>query len=138
MLCYRLAQQISQKIAAIGTVAGTMPEFQQPDRPLPVMHFHGTADSYVPFQGGVGQKSLTRIDFRSVRESIDWWVRLNECQQPPKIERLPEIVADGTRVIRESHLDAGRQERVVLYTIEGGGHTWPGHRWPGHRWPGIV
>ena len=52
MMCYRLAAELSQRIAAIAPVAGTISvEKSRPQRPVPVMHFHGTEDRLVPFNG---------------------------------------------------------------------------------------
>ncbi|MFQ5931897.1 MAG: polyhydroxybutyrate depolymerase, partial [Nitrospiraceae bacterium] len=33
---------------------------------------------------------------------------------------------DGTRVRRESYRDCSGGAEVILYAVEGGGHTWPG------------
>ena len=55
MLCYRLAAELSDRIAAIAPVSGTMAiEEYKPKRPVPVMHFHGTTDRIVPFNGPDG------------------------------------------------------------------------------------
>ena len=52
MMCYRLAAELSDRIAAIAPVSGTMAiDDYKPKRPVPVMHFHGTADNIVPFNG---------------------------------------------------------------------------------------
>ena len=52
MMCYRLAAELSDRIAAVAPVSGTMAiEKASPKRPVPLMHFHGTADTFVPFDG---------------------------------------------------------------------------------------
>ena len=52
MMCYRLAAELSDRIAAVAPVAGTMAIAKaSPKRPVPVMHFHGTADALIPFDG---------------------------------------------------------------------------------------
>jgi polyhydroxybutyrate depolymerase len=56
MMCYRLAAELSDRIAAVAPVAGTMAiDTYNPRRPVPVMHFHGTADKMVPFGGPSGR-----------------------------------------------------------------------------------
>lgn len=51
MMCYRLAAELFDRIAAIAPVAGTIAiEDSKPKRPVPVMHFHGTKDDLVPFE----------------------------------------------------------------------------------------
>jgi polyhydroxybutyrate depolymerase len=131
MLCYRLAAEMSDRIAAIAPVSGPMgTESCQPARPVSVIHFHGTADPYVPFDGGQGEKSLTTIRFFSVEHSIRQWVAADGCPAEPTVTHLPQKVDDGTSVIRK-HYGSGRQgAEVVLVEIEGGGHTWPGRQLP--------
>ena len=131
MLCYRLAAELSDRIAAIAPVAGTMgTETCQPQRPVSVIHFHGTADQFLPFAGGRGDKSLSSLDFFSVEHSIRQWVAADGCPAEPTVTHLPQKFADGTSVIRK-HYGPGRQgAEVVLLVIEGGGHTWPGRQLP--------
>ncbi len=51
MMCYRLAAELSDRIAAIAPVAGTLAIEQcRPKRAVPVIHFHGTRDNIVPFR----------------------------------------------------------------------------------------
>jgi polyhydroxybutyrate depolymerase len=38
----------------------------------------------------------------------------------------PDTVTDGTRVRRSTYSGCRDGRDVVLFTIEGGGHTWPG------------
>src|SRR5439155_27285679 len=52
MMAYRLAAEMSERIAAVAAVAGTMVcDECKPKRPVPILHFHGTKDSLVPFEG---------------------------------------------------------------------------------------
>jgi polyhydroxybutyrate depolymerase len=129
MMCYRLASELSDRIAAIAPVAGPMgTESCHPARPVPVCHFHGTEDQFAPFRGGRGARSLTRTHFYSVEHSIRQWVRANGCSAEPRIEELPVIVEDGTKIARTTYAGGRDGAEVVLYTIHGGGHTWPGRQ----------
>jgi polyhydroxybutyrate depolymerase len=89
------------------------------------MHFHGTGDRIVPYNGP-DELTPKFLSFKSVDESIQTWVRLNRCQEAPTIENLEDKVDDGTTVTRHTYrpLDGGAE--VVLLQIHGGGHTWPG------------
>src|SRR2546422_3260283 len=79
MMCYRLAAELSDKIAAIACVAGTVAIDEcKPKRPVPVLHFHGTADPLVP-PAGPNKKLPALIKFKSVDETIQTWVKLNGC-----------------------------------------------------------
>jgi polyhydroxybutyrate depolymerase len=130
MMCYRLAAELSQRIAAIAPVAASLAiDDPRPKRPVPIMHFHGRQDSIVPI-GGPGGDTPAFVRFKSVDETIRLWAKLNRCAQQPMIEDLPDTVADGTRVKRH-HYPAGPDgAEVVLYVIEGAGHTWPGQKSP--------
>jgi polyhydroxybutyrate depolymerase len=50
VMTYRLAAELSDRIAAVAPVAGSVgTEAVQPRRPLSVLHFHGTRDEFIPF-----------------------------------------------------------------------------------------
>ena len=54
-MCYRLAAELSNRIAAIGPVAGHLgvDEFAEPPpKPIPIIHFHGRLDSWARYDGG--------------------------------------------------------------------------------------
>lgn len=126
-LCYRLAIEQPGSLAAIACIAGCM--FELPSRepsPIPVVHFHGTRDEYVPYEGGVGPKSLTRTPALAVRETVEFWARLNGCEFPAVFSKLKANREDGTSVEQLSYRDPAGNVRVQLWTILGGGHTWPG------------
>ncbi|MEE4260372.1 MAG: prolyl oligopeptidase family serine peptidase, partial [Bacteroidales bacterium] len=56
-MSFLLASQLSEKIAAIASVAGSMtPETynnSNPSHPTPILQFHGTADGVVPYNGAI-------------------------------------------------------------------------------------
>ena len=128
ILCYHLADQLSDRIAAIAPVSGTMgAETCHPKHPVSVIHFHGTADEFVPFAGGKGSKGVGMVDFFSVEHSIQNWVKADGCPGEPTTTRLPQRAGDPTSVVRKAYGPGNEGAEVVLYQIEGGGHTWPGH-----------
>lgn len=127
IMAYRLASELADRIAAIAPVAGPMGTAGcSPSRGVPVCHFHGTLDEYAPFDGGVGAKSLSGTNFYSVDHSIRAWVKANGCDEKPEITKLPVRNEDGTSVTRTTYRGGRDGAEVVLYTITGGGHTWPG------------
>lgn len=129
MISYRLASDLSNRIAAIAPVGGPMgTESCSPQRPVPVMHFHGTDDKFAPFAGGIGEKSLSRTRFLSVEHSISAWVKANGCQTEPGVTEEAQKIKDGTRVIRKTYGGGRNGSEVVLFIIDGGGHTWPGQK----------
>lgn len=127
MMCYRLAAELSHRIAAIAPVAGTLAVDEcQPRRPVPVIHFHGTKDQIVPFEMSPA-KAPPFLKLKSVEESIQTWVQLNGCEEQCQTEVLTKVGAE-MRVTRRVYRGGRDGSEVVLVVIEGGGHTWPGQR----------
>lgn len=121
MMCYRMACELSDRIAAIAPVSGPMQmKGCRPSRPVPIMHFHGTDDPFVPFEGGKGPRSLPGQFFASVDETIKFWLEVNGIDSiKPKASRKGNAV--------KSYFGPGTNgAEVVLWRLEGGGHTWPG------------
>ena len=126
MMTYRLASELSDRIAAIAPVSGPMGTKDcRPSRPVPVIHFHGDADEFAPFQGGKG-RGPSGTDFYSVQHSIDAWVTANGCDKTPTTTRLVDRQDDGTTAKLLRYGSGKQDSEVVLVIIEGGGHTWPG------------
>lgn len=127
ILCYRLASELSDRIAAIAPVSGTMGMATcNPKRPVSVMHFHGTDDKFVPIQGGPGERTLALVNFFSVDHSIQAWVKADGCPEKPVVADEPKKFDDGTTVERKTYGPGKDGTEVVLFVIKGGGHAWPG------------
>ncbi len=122
-MSYQLACEMSDRIAAIASVTGTMnvgqPENCNATRPVPVMEIHGTADDVVPYEGaGI---------FLGSEPVIDFWVEFNNCNPSPMVTDLPDInTVDGSTVEWRQYGDCDSGVGVELYKIFDGGHTWPG------------
>ena len=126
MLCYRLAAELSDRIAAIAPVAGTMaiPD-AKPTRPVSVLHFHGTADRFVPFKGpDTGTPKF--MTFKSVEASVALWAKLDGCPEKPEITTIPS--SDGMAITKYAYGPGKDESEVIVFTIEGAGHTWPGQK----------
>ena len=125
MMCYRLAAELSDRIAAIAPVAGTIAiDESKPKRPVSVIHFHGTKDTFVPFEMAKG-KTPKFMKLKGVEDSIQTWVKLNGCDEKPKTETLSKD-GDEMKVTRKTYGGGKDGSEVVLVVIEEGGHTWPG------------
>ncbi len=112
-MSHRLGCDLADRITAIGGVAGTLGMFDcSPSRPVPVIHFHGTDDSVVPYDGFAGQVSAPG--------SIDTWRRVNGC------DGGSETYFEKGDVTCERWTGCDEGAEVRLCTVEGGGHTWPG------------
>ncbi len=116
-----LACQLSGRIAAVGSVGGayTFPwSACQPERPVPAIIFHGTADPVVPYYGGPSHSFA--IDFPLVPAWVDVLAGRNGCSSTPV-----GISAQG-QVSGLRYTGCAQDAEVIFYTISGGGHTWPG------------
>ena len=125
MMCYRLAAELSDRIAAVAPVAGTIAiEESKPKRPVPVIHFHGTKDTFVPFETAKG-KTPAFMKLKGVDDSIQTWVKINGCDEKPKADVLSKD-GDEMEAIRKTYGGGKDGSEVVLIVIEDGGHAWPG------------
>lgn len=126
MMCYRLAAEMPDRIAAIAPVAGPMAvPMPAARRPLSVIHFHGTADEIVPIDGP-DERTPDTVRFRSVDDTLRLWAQANGCPPVPETVAEPDCTNDGTTVQRLTWGPGTKGAEVVFYRIEAGGHTWPG------------
>lgn len=135
MMSVRLACSLSSRIAAIAPVAGAYyppdalnlnPFETCPDtRPVPMIAFHGTADTRIPYNGGPNSDATITyrlpIDDNTPAEDVmsDWSVH-NGCttgRQESQVSSEVRLVQYGACTNRAD---------VQLYAVDGGGHTWPG------------
>ena len=126
-MSYELSCFLSDRIAAIGSVAGSylLPVDQcHPSRPVPAILFHGTDDRVVPYQGGPGRSF--RLPFPNIPEFSAQLAQLNGCAASPSNQRVSENVDR----LEYAHCAAP----VILYTIQDGGHSWPG----GEPLPSLI
>jgi polyhydroxybutyrate depolymerase len=117
-LSHRLACEASDVFAAIAPVAGVLgipPDDCRPARPIPVMHFHGTQDVLVPYEGS------ELLGFVSVSQTFEGWAARNGCTD------APEITFEQGDVSCATHDECDEDVEVTLCTAEGDGHCWPGN-----------
>jgi len=120
-MSFVLSCTLSDRIAAVGMVAAaqTLPWTWCTDaRAVPMIAFHGTADPEVPYNGG--SSWVSPRPFPNVPRWVANWARRNRCGANP-IEST--VASDVTRRVYTNCAD---DAAVVLYTVQGGGHTWPG------------
>lgn len=112
-MSYRLACELSDRITAIGTVAGAYSQIPNggclPTRPVPIITIHGIEDPIVPFLGG-------NLGLPSIDDWVADWARFNGCG-----ERRIETLTFGTKT---HYSDCDQPADVVFYALEGTGHVW--------------
>jgi len=131
MMSYRLAFELGGRLAAIGAVIANLPapsECGVPTTPIPVLMMNGTQDPLMPHEGGcVASRRCDRGRVLSTQETVEVWVALNGASPIPQIEPLPDRdKRDGSAVTRLNYPNVTGPE-VVLYRVDGGGHTVPGN-----------
>jgi len=127
IMAYHLAAELSDKIAAIAPVAGSiggkfngnapLQKIAEPLNPVSVVIFHGTNDTSIYYYGGLSSNGLFSL---SVAESTSFWVNHDGCAKTPQTEISP----DGNTV-KDVYSGGKNGTEVVLYTLVGFGHNWP-------------
>ena len=124
-MSYRLACELSDKIAAIASVTGSMSTNQitscNPERPVPVMQIHGTADPTVLYEGN------NLLGIEPIDNVIAFWVNFNSCNTAAEYYDIPDVnLLDLCTAEHYIYQNGTNDSSVELYKIIDGGHTWPG------------
>jgi polyhydroxybutyrate depolymerase len=109
------------RIASIALVTVEVPA--QVCEPMPVVAFHGTADPVVAYgEGGgtVDPADAVNAGLPGTLENMTGWAAFGGCDPEPAVAPVGD---DVTHHVWEGCDDG---VGVELYTIVGGGHTWPG------------
>jgi polyhydroxybutyrate depolymerase len=116
MTTYHMAAELSDRIAAVGPVAGQMTlEAIDPVRPVPIIYFHALNDQSVPINGGMtGCGPVPPVE-----EVIDIWIGINGCNP------VPDTIYNEDGVIGRKWAAVSNNADVILYTLPSGGHDWP-------------
>ncbi len=122
-MTYKLSCALSTQITAIAVVSGNMSNALQNNcaaaSGLPVMHFHGTSDNFVNYNGTFG--------IAPVETTINWWVAKNNCSGTPVITPVNDSnLADSCNAVNYYYGNGTNNSEVSFYKINNGGHTWPG------------
>ncbi len=120
-MAFVLSCTLSDRIAAVGLVGAahlTSWRWCTDQRAVPMIAMHGTADSAAPYLGG--KSWVAGRPLPSIPAWTASWARRNQCDAKP-VESV--VAADVTRI---AYTHCRDDASVVLFRIEGGGHTWPG------------
>lgn len=119
-MCYRLACELSNKIAAIAPVAASMSVYEcEPIRAVPIISFHSHLDSNVPYYGGIGNGFSNH--YNTPQDSVfNIWAIKNSCSP------LTDTVINNSEYTFISALNCDCKSEIHHYATEDGGHSWPG------------
>jgi polyhydroxybutyrate depolymerase len=122
---HELACQLSQKIAAIGTVAANISEETinncNPSHPIPIITISGTRDDEVEYDGSIPERTLSQ------EETLEYWRMFNKVDTVPIITNMPDLNSlDGSTAVRYQYVNGDNDSEVEHYKVVDGGHDWPG------------
>lgn len=123
-MSYHLACNLSERIAAVASVTGSMvPGSIEECAPVisrPIMEIHGTADATVPY-GGSANIALP------IEAVVDHWVTTNDCLIVSDTTDYPDInTGDNSTASRIDYSDCEGDKMVSFIKVFNGAHTWPG------------
>lgn len=109
-MSHRLACEASDLVAAVAPVDGLLgipPESCLPKRPVPMIHFYGTADQLVPYE----YAKLTN----------EFWVDRYQCS-----DKEGKVTFENGKAKCLTHGGCEGGVTVTFCTVDGMGHCWPG------------
>lgn len=123
-MAFRLGCTMADRFAAIAAVGAAMPKTMTclPSHPLPVLMMNGTSDPIVHYGGG----HVGRYPVLSAEDSAKYWAKLDGCQSKPQRQTLSPREKSGMKTPVDTYDDCQKGAQVALYSIDGGGNTWPG------------
>jgi len=132
-MAFALSCMLSNRIAAVGAVAAAQTlswDRCADSKPVPTVAFHGTADKFAPYQGGASP--IAPGLFPNIPAWTAHVAQRNQCKGGPSETRITASVR------RLAYADCAENADVTLYTVEGGGHTWPGGKPLMEWWAGRT
>ena len=119
-MTYELACELSNRIAAFGSVAGNFSlNIDQnciDERDIPIIHVHGIVDAVVSYYGPSIDGSLT------TPETIEYWKNKNDLD----IESLEIINSNVEKIF---YTKENSETKVVHYKVLNGDHEWVDDDW---------
>ena len=119
---YLLACQLSNKIAAIASVTGSMTNETlnncDPGKEVPVLQIHGTEDPIVTYEGN---SAIGSIGIESV---LSYWKSNNYCDEPKTTELYDSNPDDSFYVHRVLFDNGVNGSKVDHYKVYAGEHFW--------------
>ena len=120
LMTYHYACQRSERLKAIGPIAGVNLNRCVPSQPLSLLHQHSDPDPVVPFDGSIGAGQLVSSEqLPPVVETVQQWASAEECDGPSNWTQLAESVD----TMKWGSCTDGIAIEIVR--LKGVGHEWP-------------
>ena len=130
-MAQRLGIELNDKIAAVASVVAAKPavsECNPPANPISILFMNGTDDNHMPYNGGIigNPPNPNNGTVLSTDETINYWVNFNHTDTIPETFTYPDLdTTDGGVVQRFVYENGNSGTEVVLYKVNGGGHSAP-------------
>jgi polyhydroxybutyrate depolymerase len=130
----RLGCVMADRITAIAPVGAEMPKKLSclPSRAIPVLMINGTDDPVVKYNGGhykgaeYGGESGGGLATLSAEDSAKYWAKLDNCGTKPERSKISAKAKGGMNTEVSTFEGCQQNAQVALYSVKGGGNTWPG------------
>ena len=119
MMCYLLACELPDEFAAVAPVVATMFDTVSCNSKSEVslIIFNSVDDQHIPYNGGVGEKSLVDVEKLPVETVLNLWVNKYNCFLMNKLE---------SSAFHKTSYKNNNDTEIVLYKMLSGRHSWPG------------
>jgi len=120
-MTFRLAAELSERFAAVGTVAGQMAiDNPQPKKPVPMLYIIGTEDPLLPLAGGEIELPWAKRTNPPVKEFLTKWAVAIGCQD----EAI--TLSDKPDLKTVEYPSKTNGPTLKVHYLKGHGHQWPG------------
>ncbi|MBK8944393.1 MAG: hypothetical protein IPM32_03885 [Ignavibacteriae bacterium] len=121
MMSYRLAAELSNRIAAIAPVASMMvnENFFEPVNSIPIIHLHSFLDDSVPIEGGLGD-GTANYEYPPLDSVLNIWANINNCN------KIDIVFDEPGKYLYKTWTNCNDEKNIDLYVTYDGGHSWPG------------
>ena len=123
MMAFRLASELSERLTAVGAVAGLLTlENPQPEKPLPTLCMLGSNDPLMPIDGGEVKLPWGTRQYKPVSDSLGRWAKAIDC------EAEPTVISKKDKVRKVEYPSRLNGPTLTVFYLEGHGHHWPGFK----------
>ncbi|MGC9385139.1 MAG: alpha/beta hydrolase family esterase, partial [Kosmotogaceae bacterium] len=132
MLTYKLISEHPELFTAAAIISSSpsggsnedsIINIEPPEKPFPMIIFHGERDTIIPYYGGFsGEENSTGIFFPSIPDSVNRWAYSMGAFV------VEENFKDQEKVILRKYMNANNEVIIEFYTLKEEGHTFPGRR----------
>jgi polyhydroxybutyrate depolymerase len=125
-MALRVGCTMADRVAAVAAVSADMPKTMicLPSRAVPALLMDGTDDPIVPYNGGNYKPG--RFHVLSAEDSAKTWAKFDRCEAKPAQGKIPASQKNGKETKTYTYGSCQNKAEVILYSVKGGGDTWPG------------